>query len=99
MVADVKQKEENLEESRRKLSAQVDSSKKDIEEMQSIYGQAHHMFSRFLNLSFFIVMNISLFCFFWEKKICYLATEKDTLQPSKKKLKINRFCEKKIVDS
>lgn len=40
LVADVKQKEENLEESRRKLSAQVDSSKKDIEEMQSIYDHA-----------------------------------------------------------
>ena len=83
MVADVKQKEENLEESRRQLSAQVDSSKKDIEEMQSIYGQAHHMFSRFLNLSF-IFTNISLFCFFWENQICYLTTEGDTLQPSKK---------------
>ena len=80
-MADVKQKEENLEESRRKLSALVESSKKDIEEMQSIYGQAHHMFSRFLNLPFF---SRNFLCCFYRVEFSIViknlltTTEKDT---------------------
>ena len=93
MVADVKQKEENLEESRRKLSALVESSKKDIEEMQSIYGQAHHMLSRFLNLPIFSRFFFHNVEFSLMKKNLLTTTEKDTLQPSKK-WKINKFREK-----
>ena len=56
-------------------------------------GQAHHMFSRFLNLRFFFT-KFSLFYFSTRQKFSiviknadkmFIMTEKDTLQPSKKK--------------
>ena len=34
-------------------------------------GQAHHMFSRFLNLRFFFLSKISLFCFSTMQNILY----------------------------
>ena len=40
LVADVQQKEEDLEESRKKLSALIETSKKDIGDMQAIYDHA-----------------------------------------------------------
>ena len=62
--------------------------KLDNAEEAAQYGQAHHMFSRFLNLRFF-----HYFFFLQDRSFIlrskmpiqqFIITEKDTLQPSKK---------------
>jgi hypothetical protein len=48
------------------------------------YGQAHHMFSRFLNLRIYEFFSLNFLCIVFLQGESFLLTEKDALQPFKK---------------